>query len=53
MDVLGGAEPLHQWLQFVLLLLEVQLHTIAKTHKHKTRSTSNTHTHADAYCILL
>lgn len=28
-EAVGGAKPLHQWLQLVLLLLEVQLHTAA------------------------
>lgn len=31
-------KPHHQWLQLVLLLLEVQLHTAAKTQRHKVRS---------------
>lgn len=32
--VLRRAKPLHQRLQLVLLLLEVQLHTAAKRHRH-------------------
>lgn len=31
--VLCGAEPLHQWLQLVLLLLEVQLDAASKKHR--------------------
>lgn len=31
--VLRGAQPLHQGLQLVLLLLEVQLHTASKKHR--------------------
>lgn len=31
--VLCGTEPLHQWLQLVLLLLEVQLHTTTENQK--------------------
>lgn len=33
-DLIRGAEPFHQRLQLVLLLLEVQLHTTSKKQRH-------------------
>lgn len=46
MDVLRRAKPLHQWLQLVLLLLEVQLHTTSKKQRHTISSNSD-------LCLLL
>lgn len=37
--VLRGAQPLHQRLQLVLLLLEVQLHTATQRKTHRVSST--------------
>ena len=44
--VLRWAKPLHQWLQLVLLKLEVQLHTAANTDRNTVNLNSSCLQHA-------